>query len=98
MSEAAAKDVLKIVGVSSVDEVAVATWPEIHRRFFHFDMNGELEPYCSLRTLQEKYGPELMECGAVVKFHKGRSRHPIMLGWPSRILAYIQWKQVRGEF
>ena len=81
----------------SPSERAVATWEEIHRRFFFYEQRGgEMVPYCSLYTLRTKHKASLLECGAVVRSYRGKHRAPLILGWPGRIQAWIQVALEKG--
>ena len=81
---------------SARGERAVATWDAIWRRCFHFEgPDGAPVPYFSVRRLQG-YRDELAACGAIMHLRR-HGRPPVIIGWPSRCVAWLQLKIERGE-
>ena len=67
-------------------ETVVQTWENI----------ADLTPYTE-QTLRKRFGKEMLSLHIVMKSHVGRSKRPIVWGWPNMIRQYFREKAKRGE-
>ena len=63
------------------EQIRVETWENIAKYF----------PY-SVHTVRKKFGREMFNLSIIFKSHKGRSKKPVVWGYPSMLMGYVREK------